>query len=176
MHKINLTKPLESSLVNKLHLSGIIAAAILLTVWLVLHGNKIIVALWNQLEDLWLNLFSILVTVLVHELCHFLVYPRDGKRRLGFTKKYFAPYAQYEGPLRKNRYLLACLAPFLILTIGPLLISILLNFSVWPFLVSIINVTLSTADIYVAYNIWKKAPPGSTVDYDETGFFAEIVN
>lgn len=163
---------MAGKLVDWLHLSGAALGSLLFVLWHAVFGDQVLDALWAQLEHLWLNLGIIAATVVVHELCHYLAYPRDGNARFGFSKKAFAPYAQYQAALVRERYILAACAPFAVLTVVPFSLACATGFSIWLALVSITNMTLSSADLYVAYRMATRAARGSMMDYDEQGFFA----
>jgi hypothetical protein len=65
-------------------------------------------------------------TAPVHELLHLLCLPGLGlndKAIVGFWLKMFAPYVYYDGVLSRNRYILVCAGPFVVLSAIPLLLS-----------------------------------------------------
>lgn len=62
----------------------------------------------------------------LHELLHLLSLPGFGmnqKSIVGFWPKMVVPYVYYEGILSRNRYILICACPLVVLSILPLLIA-----------------------------------------------------
>lgn len=176
MNRITVTGPISKKLIDTLYLAGFFLGMAMLGLWYVVFSEKVLTALWAQLEHMALNLLIIAATVVVHEVVHYICYPSGDNARFGFEKKFFAPYTQYEGAIIRHRYIFVVCAPFLVLTVAPLLLSLIAGFSMWLALVSVVNITLSAADLYMGYCMYKKAPKGSFIDYDEKGYFATIVN
>lgn len=83
-----------------------------------------------------LYVLSILIGILIHELIHglfFSIFSPNGFKdvKFGFSLKAFAPYAHCDEPLKKNQYILAVLAPGIILGILPLIFCFIIGNIIW---------------------------------------------
>jgi hypothetical protein len=83
-----------------------------------------------RLTDVPLPLYIIVFPFLVpvHEIIHAVFHPRQGlseKTFIGFWPKALLFYAHYEGELPRNRFILILAAPFVFLSLGPVLLSAL---------------------------------------------------
>lgn len=65
------------------------------------------------------------ILILVHEALHVLIFPGAGLTSntvIGIWPRIGSPYVQYLSPMSRNRFLLALLFPFLILSILPFML------------------------------------------------------
>lgn len=89
--------------------------------------------------------------IVAHESVHLLALPRLGLTDdtvLGFWPQTFTPYVSYEGETSRARQLLVGLAPFLVLSIAPLLAGIVLGPTpFWVVVVSLLNGLGASADL-----------------------------
>jgi hypothetical protein len=81
-----------------------------------------------------LSLLAVAGLILAHELLHATALPAGGltpSTTLGFWPTAATPYVCYEGELSRNRQIAVGIAPFLVLSVVPILVG--LCFSVAPF-------------------------------------------
>ena len=106
--------------------------------------------------------------MIIHEILHGIVYPKDVVVSIGFIKPItFVALASY--PMSKKRFILMCLLP-IILGIIPMILFILLKSSAlcslligmtYPGMISVYP------DIYNAYKVARKVPKGKKVLFYE---------
>lgn len=99
----------------------------------------------------WL-LFSIVLTILIHELIHAAAHPKidpNGISIIGFWPAKVVFYAAYLGPVPRNRFLLTLLLPLMVISIFPLIVAALFQIeSQWGAFISIVNTALAAGDIF----------------------------
>ena len=107
------------------------------------------------------------VTIAIHELVHAAIHPDRGlseKTILGFWPSRLVFFAYYEGPRTKWNFTLGLLAPFLVLTIVPLVMSQFLGWSSWIVgAVIILNASLSSVDVFGSFFAMFGLPNSSIV-------------
>lgn len=108
-----------------------------------------------------------LVIVPLHELVHAVCHPGRGGAAasvLGFWPRLFVPYAYYDDEMSRNRFLLVMVAPFLVLSPAPLLVTAV--FAVTPaFLVTLsaVNALGSSVDLLGFALLGLQAPSSARV-------------
>lgn len=106
-------------------------------------------------------------TAPIHELLHLLCLPGFGlndKAIVGFWPKMFSPYVYYDGVLSRNRYILICACPFVVLSIVPLLASFIKpDIPVIIVAVSYLNCLLCGMDMASIFLLLRQAPPDAEV-------------
>jgi hypothetical protein len=72
---------------------------------------------------------GLILCIIFHELIHALSFPKEEGEEiyLGFWPMAFAFYAFYTGKIKRNRFLICLLAPFILLSIVPILLMSLLD-------------------------------------------------
>ncbi|HUT31022.1 MAG TPA: DUF3267 domain-containing protein [Sedimentisphaerales bacterium] len=102
-----------------------------------------------------------------HELLHLLSLPGFGMNQesiVGFWPKMVVPYVYYKGVLPRNRYILICACPLLVLSILPLLIAFVRpHIPLIIIAVSYLNFLLSGMDLASIYLLLKHVPSGALV-------------
>ena len=102
--------------------------------------------------------------LIVHEILHGIVYPKNVNVSIGFIKPItFVALASY--PMSKKRFIIMCLLPF-ILGIIPMLIFILLNNSTicnLSFGMMCMGLISPYPDVYNVFQVIKKVPKGKNV-------------
>ncbi|NTW29131.1 MAG: DUF3267 domain-containing protein [Coriobacteriia bacterium] len=107
-------------------------------------------------------LLALLAMVVAHEFLHVLSLPQFGlgpATTLGFWPQAFTPYVSYEGELSRGRQIVVGVAPFLILSVVPLLAGLI--FGVAPPLVVVLgalNGFGSSADLIGAAMVAFRVP------------------
>jgi len=108
----------------------------------------------------------------IHELLHLLCLPGFGLNEesiVGFWPKMFAPYVYYEGVLSRNRYIFICACPFAVLSVVPLLVSLINpDIPVIVIAVSYLNCLLSGADLAGIFLLLKHVPSGASIKNNGT--------
>lgn len=106
--------------------------------------------------------------LIVHEILHGIVYPKNVNVSIGFIKPItFVALASY--PMSKKRFIIMCLLPF-ILGIIPMLIFILLNNSTicnLSFGMMCMGLISPYPDVYNVFQVIKKVPKGKNVLFYE---------
>jgi len=90
-------------------------------------------------QAMFLILPALLVAIPVHEAIHGMCHPYGGRSEatvFGFWPRKLLFYAHYDDEMSRNRFLLVLTAPFVVLTLGPLLISAAFSW-IQPFLISL---------------------------------------
>jgi hypothetical protein len=102
-----------------------------------------------------------------HELLHLLSLPGFGmnqKSIVGFWPKMVVPYVYYKGALSRNRYILICACPLVVLSIFPLLVAFVRpDIPLIIIAVSYLNFLLSGMDLASIYLLLKHVPSGAIV-------------
>jgi hypothetical protein len=87
----------------------------------------------------------------IHEFLHVITHPDFGMSRktvVGEWPSHFLFYAHYEGPRSRERLIVSTATPFLLMTVLPLLVSIIFGrASIIVAFVSTLNALASGADI-----------------------------
>lgn len=106
--------------------------------------------------------------LIVHEILHGIVYPKNVNVSIGFIKPItFVALASY--PMSKNRFIIMCLLPF-ILGIIPMLIFVLTNNSIicsLNFGMMCIGIISPYPDVYNVFQVIKKVPKSKKVLFYE---------
>lgn len=106
--------------------------------------------------------------LIVHEILHGIVYPKNINVSIGFIKPItFVALASY--PMSKKRFIIMCLLPF-ILGIIPMLIFIFLNNSTicsLSFGMMCMGLISPYPDVYNVFQVIKKVPKGKNVLFYE---------
>lgn len=106
--------------------------------------------------------------LIVHEILHGIVYPKNVNVSIGFIKPItFVALASY--PMSKKRFIIMCLLPF-ILGIIPMLIFIFLNNSTicsLSFGMMCMGLISPYPDVYNVFQVIKKVPKGKNVLFYE---------
>jgi len=107
------------------------------------------------------------VLVVVHELVHVVTHPDRGMSRrtiLGFWPSRLVFFAHYDGPRTKSNFLLCLIAPFLVLTVAPLIASTTASWDSWVIgTVMILNAALSSIDVLGFFFVLVGVPGGAWV-------------
>jgi hypothetical protein len=98
--------------------------------------------------------------ILVHEVIHVLALPHLGLTDdavLGFWPQTLTPYVSYEGETSRGRQIAVGLAPFLALSVAPLLAAAVSGWApLWVVAVSLLNGLGASADLVgVALVVWQ---------------------
>jgi len=103
----------------------------------------------------------------IHELLHLLCFPCFGlnkKSIIGFWPKMFVPYVYYDGVLSRNRYMLICACPVIVLSAIPVLVSFIKpDISVIIVAVSYLNCLVCGVDLVSIFLVVKQVPSDAVV-------------
>ena len=110
-------------------------------------------------------LLGCVAIIVAHESMHVLALPHLGLTRdtvIGFWPRTFTPYVSYEGETSRARQIVVGLAPFLVLSIAPLLAGLMFGVApLWIVVVSLLNGLGASADLVgVALVAWQVPPHG----------------
>ena len=125
---------------------GLAVSTLMVLAWLYLTP----VTKYPSASPLWLVL-GLLFLFPVHELLHAIVHPHQGRTAdtvLGFWPSRMIFYAHYLGEVSRNRFIAILAAPFLIISVVPLLVCAVLGHSsvAWAYF-SCLNAFCSCADL-----------------------------
>ncbi|OEF98969.1 hypothetical protein BHF71_10440 [Vulcanibacillus modesticaldus] len=114
-------------------------------------------------------IYIALIIIPLHELSHALLFPKgifSEDVLFGFYPKALIFYAHYEGEIKRKRFLLVLLAPFIIISILPL-IYIIVSGSKNVFLAEVIfiNAMASSIDLLTITQTMKKIPKNALIRY-----------
>lgn len=116
--------------------------------------------------DLWFMLVFI-VLIALHERLHALLHPGWGissHTQYGFVPDGLIFYAHYDASVTRNRCVAILVAPFIGLTIMPLLIA-----TFWPPIASmagfiaVLNAAFSALDLFNAGLVWRRIPSDAEI-------------
>jgi len=124
------------------------------------------------------NLLIFLTFMIVHELIHYTVFRFFGVSKenvsIGFSIKKFMPYVKCKTTVHRSIYATSALAPFLILGLFPLLLSVIES-SIPLFVFSIIMAKGAAGDLAIVYMVYNQSSKKSLLkDSDTLGF--EVVD
>ncbi len=110
------------------------------------------------------------VLIVVHEAIHLCLHPKQAWSKnsvVGVMFKPFVFYAQYLGQLSRNRFLAVLLAPFLVLTVLPLLAAVFVgvpsSLGIWLALTSSVNALAACADLLGAALCFRQIPTDAVI-------------
>lgn len=122
---------------------------------------------------LWMLALILIFVIPVHEVIHALVHPGWGlssRTVIGLWLSKVLFYAHYEGPMSRNRFLLVFAAPYLVLSILPLALILLLRAAGAPVetlwglaFLSVIAGVLASGDAIGFWLIFSQIPARATV-------------
>lgn len=105
--------------------------------------------------------------VVVHELIHAVFHPGYGitsNTYLGFWPSKLLFYAHYHSKLSKEQFMAILIAPFVFISLVPLLFCILFQYSsMIAYAISLFNILLACVDIFGFFLIYYGVPSGSIV-------------
>jgi len=105
--------------------------------------------------------------IIVHELCHAFCTPHFGLSKdtvIGAWPKKLLFYAGYMQEMSRTRFLVMSAAPFLILSLLPLIVSVLFQAShVFWSILSTVNALLCGGDLIILYLILTQLPANSVI-------------
>lgn len=110
-----------------------------------------------------------IAALLIHELLHAIVYPPKATVVIGLVPKQFAAVALASYPLKRNRFILMCLLPYLLGIIPIILfcISPAANTGTNGFLfgLSIMGLTSPYVDSYNVYQVLRQTSKGDSIQF-----------
>lgn len=116
------------------------------------------------------NIYLVFILIPLHEVSHALIYPNFGfsdKTIFGFWPEKFVFYSYYDLPLKRDRIIIAMLAPLIILTVIPvLLISTLEINNGYLAVIAVLNSIGGAGDIFYSILIISQVPKNSIVKTD----------
>jgi hypothetical protein len=151
--------------------SVVVTMLISLPIGLLMSSIVIFIAYMNGIEsDIKPNIslvIALLIIIPIHELIHALVFPEpinSDKVIFGLLPKVGAFYAHYEGEMKKIRFLITLLAPFIVITIIPLIFLCVTGIDM-PFVIKIsaVNALCASADVFGFFTILFQLPKNSVV-------------
>lgn len=137
---------------------GVVAVALLAALWYLLTPM-------TGAPDVppgWAVLLALAVLIVVHELVHGLLHPRCGLSDdsvYGVWPSKAVFYAAYMGEMSRNRYVAVFLAPFLAISVAPLVVCAALAIrSDLAMLVSLTNALFACVDLIGAWLLMTQLP------------------
>lgn len=105
--------------------------------------------------------------VLLHETLHALPALVAGSSDaviVGFWPRHLAPYMAYTGALTREVQLVSGATPFILLTLLPIVVAVVLPAVVWWMIaLSVLNVLGSAADLIMLLLLIRQVPPGAVI-------------
>jgi hypothetical protein len=124
-------------------------------------------------SSIWPFLTILILFIPIHELIHAFCFPDRGlsaRTYIGLWPSMGFFYAYYEGPMRRNRFLLVLIAPYIVLTLMPLVLIAGLRFLGWlPEIMldlawlSLVNSLGAAGDMIGAWLIFTRITPAAYV-------------
>ena len=131
----------------------------------------------RQIRPLWIAVGAVigLLLLLIHELLHAVVYPKDAYVYIGLLPETFTPAALASHPMRRGRFLLMTLLPS-VLGIIPLVVfwllpakTIVLNSIVFG--IAVIGLVMPYMDYYTAFQVLRQTPKRCFVQCEKDDVF-----
>ena len=131
----------------------------------------------RQIRPLWIAVGAVLglLLLLIHELLHAVVYPKDAYVYIGLLPETFTPAALASHPMRRGRFLLMTLLPA-VLGIIPLVVfwllpakMIVLNSIVFG--IAVIGLVMPYMDYYTAFQVLRQTPKQCFVQCEKDDVF-----
>ena len=131
----------------------------------------------RQIRPLWIAVGAVLglLLLLVHELLHAVVYPKEAYVYIGLLPETFTPAALASHPMRRGRFLLMTLLPA-VLGIIPLVVfwllpakMIVLNSIVFG--IAVIGLVMPYMDYYTAFQVLRQTPKQCFVQCEKDDVF-----
>ena len=131
----------------------------------------------RQIRPLWIAIGAVLglLLLLVHELLHAVVYPKEAYVYIGLLPETFTPAALASHPMRRGRFLLMTLLPA-VLGIIPLVVfwllpakMIVLNSIVFG--IAVIGLVMPYMDYYTAFQVLRQTPKQCFVQCEKDDVF-----
>jgi hypothetical protein len=107
------------------------------------------------------------ILIIFHEALHFVFFPGAGLNAnsvIGVWCKVASPYVQYLSPMRRNRFMLVLVMPFLILSVLPLfLLSFGIGQNTYIGWISVLNCLGAGSDLFIFAMMFASIPSHSQV-------------
>ena len=116
-----------------------------------------------------LTIVSVYLLTFVHEIIHALFYPADAVKEIWKSKEQGAYFVYCEKEIRKERFIIMCLAPMFILGIIPFIIWLILpNYIPMPYNLAVsitfwLVTIVAMGDVANVYHVIKEVPKGANV-------------
>ena len=116
-----------------------------------------------------LTIVSVYLLTFVHEIIHALFYPADAVKEIWKSKEQGAYFVYCEKEIRKERFIIMCLAPMFILGIIPFIIWLILpNYIPMPYSLAVsitfwLMTIVAMGDVANVYHVIKEVPKGAKV-------------
>ena len=118
-------------------------------------------------SDLLIFLLLLPSSIVVHELLHAALHPRQGRSRrtiLGFWPRHAFFFAHYEGRMSRSRFLILLLLPVSVLTVPPLVTCAILGYRPeWVAMITALNGAFGAGDVVGALRVLKYIPSNAIV-------------
>ncbi len=116
-----------------------------------------------------LGFASSILALLVHELLHAIVYPSKATVVIGFIPKQFAAVALASYPLKRGRFILMCLLPYLLGVVPIILFCIFPSTAIrtngFLFGLSIMGLTSPYVDSYNVYLVLRQTSKNDSIQF-----------
>ena len=136
--------------------------------------NSLLEYIRNDLFSFY-NLLIFVVFMVVHEFIHYVIFRLFGVPKknvnIGFSIKKIMPYVKCKTTVRRSVYATSALAPFLILGLFPLLLSVIMS-STPLFVFSIVMAKGAAGDLAIVYMVYSQSTKKSLLkdNSDTLGF------
>ena len=158
----NLDEPTPEELLKLAANYGAVASMLAILGWAFLTPLFEEGLRWPAWTDVMLFAPVFAGLVLLHELLHAALHPGYGLTQrtvIGWWPERGMFYAHYHGELSRNRLIMLALMPFLVITVLPLALAAILQWTLpWTAGISILNALLSCADLFVAALLLRQLP------------------
>ena len=148
------------------HFSSFLLPIFVLFIWWSIFGLNLeqAIIVERELEILW-KILSLTLIALLHEFLHMITFPDFGissKTTIVIIPKKLVALAYYTGEMTKTRCVMCLLAPFVVLSLMPLILCTY-EFNYYIFFLAILNASLSGMDVLSAFSVYVNMPKESIV-------------
>ena len=132
--------------------------------WQALGGNIF------DLSSSWGLLVALVIFLPLHEALHGAMHAKMGLSEdtiVGLSRQYSAPFCIYRKPMSRARAIGMAMAPFLVMTVVPVILSFWDACPAGLAVLAVLNAAGCGLDLSFAYYAWRYLPPGCVVGYDQ---------
>ncbi len=164
--KLNMPKTLNEMMIKALPFAIPSILIIFIVMFLkTTHAGQVVVAPATVI----LGFVVSIIALLVHEFLHAIVYPSKAIVAIGFVPNQFAAVALASYPLRRGRFILMCLLPYLLGIIPIILFCISPAASIgtngFLFGLSIMGLTSPYVDSYNVYQVLRQTSKSDSIQF-----------
>ena len=165
--------------VFKANLYGFLIGLLITIPIVLVYKTDVLSNIVNSPFEIIFFFFLSLISILLHELIHALVFVIFSKRKLKSVKigvlwKHLTPYTHCKEPMSKYKYALALISPFIVLGLIPIILSFYLSSTIILFY-GLIMIFAASGDLLILSYLSKVKSDKLVLDHEsKVGFW--IIN